>query len=515
MPSLFPRRFQPTERLAALESTADVSAGGLGPLAGKVALTEQQRRAEMYARRIGFVGRSYEFVAWQAARCTLRPERVLTPSDVETPAPDEAPGAWGALDTLQGRRTTQRDLVRSAVFCDDTVGEFAIVVESGGVGRPPTWSVRSMSALTPKKGSVTGTRFGGDREPGYLIADVRGGTVAKGGARWVPARHVFRHWNPADDYELEATSSLLGMLDELDTYWTISRTIRRTGLSQLATSGFLWTASEAHTERMPGRPEVSRLEHNYAQAANARLNDTDDLNVASVAPQMVHTPGAHGPMQYVGVPGLTDEQLAHLQDARMAVADALPLSTSSVLNEAQGNHWNEWLAAEGDVELIEDRLTRVCASFTEAMYRPTLEALRAAGLWDGNVEEWRIGFDVDPIRRRPDNSANAFQAFDRHAIGFEALRRETHFSKDDAPTYEEHRQMLTITAFRAGKPAPDFDGGSSSGSMAAQPGPQQITTPVADTQAPPDDPVPDPPAEMTAALPVIDDRWLLEAPGPS
>lgn len=487
MPSLIPARFR-TSRTAAVDI---VDGSGIGPIPQSVVYTRDQQRAAMYAERIGFVRRAYEFVAWQAARCTLRPEADLAGAREWEPSDDDL--VWAALDTFTGERLSQADLVRAAVFKDDTVGECFLVIERHP-DRAPTWSVRSPAAMVRKAGTVNGRKT-----DGYMVLDAPGGKPDKGTARWVPASDVYRHWQPSTEYDLIATSSLMGLLDDLDTYWTLARTIRRTARSRLATGDILWTPSEAHTKRRPENTDVSEFEYQYAQAAAASLNDADDTNVASVAPFMVNTPGTLPPPQIIAMPGVTAEQLAHLQDARMVVADALPLSTSALLTEAQGNHWNEWLAAEGDVELIEDRLARVARSITDAVLRPTLQRLVDAGLWSGDPDRYRVGFDTDPIRRRPDNSANALQAADRAAIGWAALRRELHFGEDDAPTEDEVRQLLTIRALGAGRPSP-FG--------------QADQAPVAVTQAPPASPVPELPAgpgeqERVASLPIIDDRWLL------
>lgn len=492
MPSLLPRRLR-TARTAAI----DVMEGsGIGPIPQSVTYTAEQQRAAMYARRIGFVRRSYEFTAWQAARCTLLPEKQVGVNEWEPGDPENAAESmvYAALDSLQGVRASQPDLVRAAVFSDDTVGEFFVILDDTRPDLPPRWSVRAPNAVIPKKGGR-----GRGAEKGYLILDAPGGKPEHGTARWVPARNVYRHWQPSEQFELIATSSLMGILDDLDTYWTLARSVRRTARSQMAAGNLLWTPAEAHAVRAPQNDRVSQLEWEYAQAAAAGVNDVDDMNVASVAPMMFKTPGNAPKPELIEVPGLTAEQLAHLQDARVAVADALPLATSSILADKQGNHWNEWLAAEEDVELIEDRLQRVCASFTDAVLRPTLRTLVDAGVWSGDPDEWRIGYDVDPIRRRPDNSANALQALDRGLIGFDAARRELHFQPEDAPTADEMRLLTALAKLRSG------DG---TGSV--------MGLPVAATQAPPAEAVPELPAapgetptEMTAALPIIDDRWLL------
>jgi hypothetical protein len=478
MPSFLPARFRQS-RTAAVET---MGASGIGSVPQSASYTRDQQRAAMYARRVGFVRRSYEFISWQAARCELVVEQHISGEWVAVTRDDE-PMVWATLDTFRGRRATPYDLVRSAVFLDDTVGEFFLVLhETDGA---PVWSVRSPSAVNPKKHTVNG-----QTQNGYLISDAPGGTPEKGTGQWVPADRVYRHWQPSVEHELIATSSLLGLLDDLDTYWTISRTVRRTARSRLATGGFLWTPSEAHTQRSGSNGDVSELEYEYAQAAALALNDADDTNVASIAPFLLKSPGTSPIPQWIDVPGLTADQLAHLQDARMVVADALPLSTSSILSSASGNHWNEWLASEEDVELIEDRLTRVVETLTAAMFQPTLNVLADQGVWVGDPETFRIRFNADPIRRRPDNSANALQAIDRAAIGWEALRRELHFGEGDAPTEAEVQQILSVQALRAGRPAPDFTG----------------------SQTPPEPvpPMPAKPGAVTASvLPVIDDRWLL------
>jgi hypothetical protein len=112
---------------------------GIGAVPQSASYTRDQQRAAMYARRVGFVRRSYEFISWQAARCELVVEQHISGEWVAV-SRDAEPMVWATLDTFRGRRATPYDLVRSAVFLDDTVGEFFLVLhETDGA---PVWSVR-------------------------------------------------------------------------------------------------------------------------------------------------------------------------------------------------------------------------------------------------------------------------------------------------------------------------------------------------------------------------------------
>lgn len=481
-PSLRPSRFRP-DRLAAVDSMDPTRAAS--PIPKGATYTARQIRAHELARRIGFIGRSYRFVAWQGARCPLRPEHLDPLTSQWVPVTDARHYSWFVLEQFSGVRSTQADLVRQGLYLDDTAGECRLVLDEPGTETSPQrWSIRSPQACLPKTG-----RLGTRQAAGYEIQLARGGTVDKGTALWLPANRVYRHWQASEEYELEATSSLIEMLDEVEHYYSIARMIRRKARQQIAVGGFWWTPASAHAKKRPNS-EVSELDYQYANAAAAALNDYDDADVVSVAPIPIHTDGSQGHQlpQHIAIPGVDSADLEHLRDARMAVADSLPLASSSVISAAEGNHWNEWLASEEDAEVISDRLTRFTASITRAMFRPNLQYLFDADLLDGEPETFRIGFDLDPIRRRPDNSANVETAARLGAIGYEAIRRELHFSEDDAPSEEEAQQ---IAAF--------------SRALQASRSPEAL--PVGSTQ--PQGGAPEPPEQLASLPGLVDDRWAL------
>ena len=92
-------------------------------------------------------------------------------------------------------------------------------------------------------------------------------------------------------------------------------------------------------------------------------------------------------------------------------------------------------------------MTLICDSLTAAILRPMLaiqghEAPESITLW----------FDPSGLTLRPNRAEDAKEAFDRGAIGSEALRRELGFADTDAPPApdgEKQQRELTIELVRA------------------------------------------------------------------
>lgn len=450
---------------------------GIARLPGKRKSHPYQDRARFFARRLSFVGNTYRFMAWQAARCPWTVEMTENGSDWAPAQVDEQPIPWEIMRAIRSPRGSQSELTSRSIYLDDTVGEFFIVDDStdGSVG----FSVRDVSTVRPL------------RSGGFLVSDAPGGSVRDGTARAVPAGRLFRHWQPDEEYDLVATSSLIGLVDDIDVYWSLLRALKRKTRSRLAMSDILWIESSNLGQKVPfnGR-DVYQVERDLAEASAGALDDEDDRNVASVAPFLMH--GTVAP-EMVPLGALDAVTLEYLTDQRRLVADGLPLSTSAIFDgdtTTKPNHWSEWLANDRDEEAISSRYRRVLDSWTSAVFRPALRAANLAGSWRGDPEALRLGFDPSPIHAQLENAENAKWASDRGLIADRATLRELHLRDSDMPTEDEiavmgaRRALFPLTA-RSDGTAPS-------------------------TGEPPNEG--NPPALAAApamSLAVLDDRWLL------
>lgn len=526
----------PAAIMAAVAPVSDDGPTNIPKLPGRRATDPRAARATFFARRVGFVHNTYRFLAHQAARPALVLERSLDGGETwDVVEPAEDPWGYGVLRTIKPPTGTVADLIRTAVYLDDTAGEFYLIDVTKD-GQTPAFIVRAASAVHPtKKGT-------------YIIKETPDARRADGGGAVyeVPESRVYRHWQPDEEWPLMATSSLIGMVDDLDTLWTLMRQLRRESRSRLAMNNLLWSPSEAHvkTRDVGGQP-VSIFNLNYASAATAAINDLDDDNVASVAPLSINTPGASGgaqlqPPKIIEIPSLGPDLLSYIQDARDVVAAGLPLSTQAVFDaQESGNHWADWLADEKDLQTIGERLRRVLDSLTDVILRPALAYGAAAGAWrGGDTGMWRIGYNPDVLRRTLDNSENAKWAWANGLIGDEPALGYLHLKPGDYPDDEDfaktidRRKQITAATTPAGAagggapPAGDpAAAGPSSGpalpSGIAKTAPAALPAggPVPNGGKVPNPEQPAPPAmaaspELDDAavaryLTAIDDRWLL------
>jgi hypothetical protein len=472
--------------------------GGPTPQMGSRAVNPAQRDAQLFARRIGFVRNSYRFLAHQGARCPWRPEYTVNGVDWIPAGNNLADGAsvdelaaWDALALIRPARGSQSDLAFASMFLDETVGEFMIVRDPDRPDGSAAFSARSPLAVEKEK------RRGG----GWIVKTQPGGTPRKGTAFVVPS--LWRHWQADETYEDVATSSLLGMVDDCRTYWTLIRQQRRELRSRLSMNKMLWVEAAATKERATddqGRPlTVSLIEKRYAEAATKRVNDEEDMEVASVAPWLFWTGGDIEP-KLIDLGAMDPLMLDQLRDTRELIAGGLPLSTQSILDGEQQdpNHWNKWAADDSDIEVVESTARRSLEAWSEAVFRPMLEALAEVGLFGQQPIAWRIGADFDAIRARVDNSENARFALDGRYIGLAAGLDALHFDEGDLVTDAD---LALYAKIEATKPKPP-------GPLGAGPGQPAIeTTGTAKPGASsPEQPVPE---EQQAGLVLVDDRYLL------
>ena len=497
-------------RMSAVAPMVDDTPSGMSALPKKISIDPRQERARFYARRIGFIRNTYRFMAFQAARCPLRVEMSEDGVDWQPVDPIEDTWAYEAMRAIRPSRGSQEDLIRKGVFLDDTVGECYLIDRTDNAD-DPSFGVYDVSVVKKNRA-------------GFVIQESPGGKPQDGTAFIVGDDRVYRHWQPDEEYDLVATSSLIGMIDDLDTYWNLLRVLRRQSNSRLAMNNILWTPTEAHTLTvMVNNQKISKLNYDMAQMASASLNDRDDNDVASSAPVGLNTPGSLHTPEILEIPSLGPDLLAYIKDTRELIADGLPLSTSAIFAaQSSANHWSDWLADDRDLQTISERLSRVLDSWTLAVFRPTLQAGKRMGVWNGNPALLRIGFDAEAIRRKLDNSSNAMWAYANMLIHDEAAREALHFKETDAPDDSQFEQMIahrtavtkaTAAGAPGGSPAPP--GGTPGASVGtANPAALNGNGSVAG-ELPASGPVPnngEVPA-LTAGvrqpvLTVFDDRWL-------
>lgn len=100
------------------------------------------------------------------------------------------------------------------------------------------------------------------------------------------------------------------------------------------------------------------------------------------------------------------------------------------------NHWSAWAISEEDVAIaVSPVAATLCHSLTTGWLRPALEQL---GVPDAG--SYMVWFDGAKLELRSDRSKDAAALYDKDVVSDEALRRETGFGDEDAPTDDELQQ---------------------------------------------------------------------------
>jgi hypothetical protein len=304
-----------------------------------------------------------------------------------------------------------------------------------------------------------------------------------------PDSLVVRCWVPDEQFAWAANSpcqSALPILREIDFY---NRYIISVLLSRLALNGLLLMPSEV---TFPAKPQ-------YKDAADPFVAELLDI-----ATRSIKNPGSAAaalPMP-VKVPAAMIEKFKHLTFdtemgkevmanrtralERMAVSVNIP--TEVITGVSNMNHWGQWQLEESAIKIYISPIAEViCTCLTEGFLWPMM---RAAGMDlvppDGG--QYLVWYDASKLSQQPDRTTEAQAIFDRGGLTLAALRRESGFEEDDAPSMDELKDIV-LTKIAMGAGAQSLD------ALAALTGDESLVPP------PPPAPVAGEPGSDSGALP--------------
>lgn len=366
-----------------------------------------QDRATFFARNMGAIRFAAGITADSGARCDRIVEKCVDPrSDLWEPVADD-PIAADLLRSYQGQHQTQDELVRQHIWLYRIPGEMVQFVEQ--FQGKAVWSIRAPQSVEWRNSDV-------------LIRDVPGGSERDGTARVVPYELVKRLWIPNEDWPALATSPMEGVMADCERYWSLARLVQRQADSPAAMNGVFWTPAGPHKgaratqEQMgPGGNGVpgSKTERQYYDYARRSFEDNDSIE--AVVPPMMWWDKEEGKPEWVKIgDGLDPNGIAHRNEALEAIGRGLDYPQRLLVSgTGDGNHWSDWLLEEQFARSsLAPILERVCwGDLTQTFFRPGLRALRARGLWDGDPELYRVGFDMSPVVVHPDQSKMALELY--------------------------------------------------------------------------------------------------------
>lgn len=409
-------------------------------LAGGSTRQPWQDKARLYAKGIGVVRFSFGLTSSVVSRCPMVPERLVdAANDIWVPEAD--PTVAAVIRSYRNERDNPPDLVRHHAWHYQATGELLQSVEQreGGI----EWFIYSTMAAQIW-----------DQTRPVLLQDIPGGTVFNGGAHEVPPNQVRRFWVGDEDYPLLATSPMFAILDDCERYVILGRRTKREAKSALGLNGILFSPESAHhyPKDAEGKPALySQMDQDLAGIAAKAWDDDDSM--AAVAPYSVHygidADTAIKP-EWVEVGKALDPKILEArQEALDCIVRGLPIPNVigvAGTSGAESNHWSAWLVAEdffkGSVAPLADQIFH--GDLTGAMLRPSLEQLVRLGQWEGNPNEWRIGYDPTPVIIHPDKAGRAVELYKLGALSRQAVLLETGFSTADVPTEEELADFIRV-----------------------------------------------------------------------
>ena len=312
---------------------------------------------------------------------------------------------------------------------------------------------------------------------GWCVATVPNVKIIHGGnaveftdpyglTRRVPKERAFRLWTQ-DPYEpWLPTSAMQRALPDLRRLDAACRNQTRSAESRLIMNGLVAFPPDEGPTRALGQPAdgrvltgVEKTVDDFITIGQEAFND-DDSPAASMP-----FPYIGGKAEYVQVGRPVDEYVLEVEKAALEAFARGVNFPAQLLTVGPGsaNHWNEWILQEVQHKMgLAPKLRPVCDALTTIFLRPMLERIKdRVTSWDLDPSEIRLGFDLDFLTSKPDQSAQALQAWAQGIVGREGAAQMLKVPESwllpipDGMTEYEHWELATGSK---GAPYAEVDG---------------------------------------------------------
>lgn len=260
---------------------------------------------------------------------------------------------------------------------------------------------------------------------------------------------MLRLWVPHSRFQIIADSPMRALMSVCEEIVLAGREIRAASRSRISSNGILFVPD--------GMTLLNALKNDRGLLDDASF--VADLIAAMMAP--IANEGDPGQVAPLVATGTIDDinAVKHVKLERETAADlgdridralsrlarGLDIPPEIISGMSDANHWTAWQIDASTYRYSIDPLVRIVAdSLTEAFLRP---ALLARGFPVDQVKLVQVWYDAGNITENPNRGQDAKDAFDRGAVGFEALRQALGFNPADAPDDEE---VLRMVATRIG-----------------------------------------------------------------
>ena len=393
-----------------------------------------------YRDSVGELRYAVEYLANGASRMRLFPAAYPAAGETDNPQPladmDGVPPelvelATDAIAELgQGRLDLSRHMANLS-------SNLTVAGEGWLLGQPDNenpgggmmWTIRSVDEIVPMDGE-------------WKLREIPSGP--QGIIPWVPINpqtdYLARIWRPHPRFKLFADSPVRAMLGELESLLILRRMIRATGRSRLAGRGILAIPDEL-TIAAPQLDQFQDVEGDpfLEQFTDAITTPIGDEGVAgSVVPVVLRGPAEYlKAIQHIDFASNFDEMSSKVREELVGViASTIDLPKEVVTGMADINHWSAWaVSADTFRNHFEPHVILCVDSLTGAYIRPYLKEHASPELLaSGWIERTVLWYDPVELVTNPDQTSDAKDLYDRHAISAATLARVAGFSEEDMPS---------------------------------------------------------------------------------
>ncbi|MEU5417467.1 hypothetical protein [Streptomyces clavifer] len=248
---------------------------------------------------------------------------------------------------------------------------------------------------------------------------------------------AIRVWDEHPENHQEADSPVRSSLGVLEEMHLLNAAVKAIARSRLTGRGIILVPKGT---RFPGTPVQGNAEDDlidvFMEVAETAYKEPE--SAAATVPIILEVPAEMiGDIKRLTFESDFDSLAKELREECIRrFATGLEMPAEILLGMGNVNHWGVWQLSQEAIRLaIEPRLGIVAHAFTTQWLRPILEG---EGVKDWH--RWMRWYDTSPLRVRTNRSETAIKVFELGAISGKALRRETGFDEDDAPTAAEQAE---------------------------------------------------------------------------
>ena len=364
------------------------------------------------------------------------PASLATVSDMSEAVKKDAYAATALLGSGPGGIPS---LLRDAAMNIFIAGEFYLVQHRANpeFHTPEQWQVHSVSeVVVPRKGS---------KDPVYVKPYKDAPRV-----EWEPihkSAFVARIWRRHPRFTIQADSSLLGILENLDELLLLGKASRATIKSRL-NNGILIlpdTFQQAYGTE-DDEDDSPEDQSDFAEDLGVTLIApiSDESSPSAVVPTIVTGPANDiEKVRHIRISRDFDEK--HVEQAKNVldrILSSLDIPKESISGVGSAKYSNAAVIEDSLVKnYIEPLILMICDSLTTVFLRPVL---RSMGHLESDISRIVMWYDPSAITAKPSRADAADRGFDRGILSAQAWRRSHGFGAGDAPTELEVAQKMAV-----------------------------------------------------------------------